>query len=153
MTDNTKYGKHIVTTLQPPERVAARLPEYSKWATRILWMDKDVVPGAFQMNTSWYRGPSPEDSPERFSHRHDCGEIIGFFSPSWEKPYELGAEIEFWLEDEKHMITSSAMIFVPAGMNHCPLIIHRADAPVFHFSVVDKGTYEMAMNEWQPYKK
>jgi hypothetical protein len=151
--DNTKYGKHIVTTLQPPEPVAARLPEYSKWATRILWMDKNLVPGAFQMNTSWYRHPSPEDSPERFSHRHDTDEIIGFFSPNWEKPYDLGAEIEFWLEDEKHIITSSAMIFVPAGMNHCPLILRKVDAPIFHFSVVTKGTYEMTMNEWQPGQK
>ncbi len=151
--DTSKYGKHIVTELKPPARVAARAPEYNKWATRILWMDKEVVPGAFQMNTSWYRGPSPENSPERFSHRHDCGEIIGFYSPDWEKPYDLGAEIEFWIEDEKHMITSSAMIFIPAGMNHCPLIIHKADAPIFHFSVVDKGTYEMTMNEWQPYQK
>jgi hypothetical protein len=146
----TQYDKHIVTDLRAPmgpERAA----KYATWATRILWMDEKVVDGAFQMNCSWYRGPSPDDSPERFSHTHDSDEIIGFFGDNWQKPYDLGAEIEFWLEDEKHIITSSAMIFVPAGMRHCPLILRRVERPIFHYSVLSGGQSKYIKSEKQPY--
>ena len=68
-------------------------------------------------------------------------EIIGFFGNNSEDPYNLGGEIEFWLEDEKHIITRSSLIFVPGGMKHCPLILRRVDRPIFHFSTVTSGQY------------
>lgn len=86
--DTTKYGKYIVTELKRPARMAAAAEAYAKWATRILWMDENVVPGAFQMNCSWYRSSNPGDSGEAHSHRHDSDEIIGFFGPNWQKPYQ-----------------------------------------------------------------
>ena len=140
--DNTKYGKHIVTKLKAPNLSPESIANYSNWATRILWMDQNVVAGAFQMNCSWYRKPNPGDSGGAFAHTHDSDEIIGFFGDNWEKPYDLGAEVEFWLEDEIHLITSSAMIFVPKGMKHCPLILRRVDRPIFHFSVLTGGEYK-----------
>jgi len=139
--DTTKYGKHIVTELKTPPFTKERMENYATWATRVLWMDKNNVPGAFQMNCSWYRHPNP-GSAETHAHTHETDEIIGFFSGNYEKPYDLGAEIEFWLEDEMHLITTSAMIFVPGGMKHCPLILRRVDRPIFHFSVVTGGEYK-----------
>ncbi len=148
--DTIKYGKHIVTELKAPNFGPERVMDYAKWATRILWMDNKVVDGAFQMNCSWYRHPNPLGSPETFAHTHDCDELIGFFSKNPEAPYDLGAEIEFWLEDEMHLITSSAMLFVPAGMRHCPLILRHVDRPIFHFSVVTSGNYKYIKSDWQP---
>jgi hypothetical protein len=135
----SRYGKYIVTDLitQMSEESKAR---YAKFATRVLWMDDKVVPGAFQMNVSWYL--KPQNMSTGTGHNHDAPELIGFFSSDPDKPYELGAEIEFWLEDEKFMLTKSCMIYVPAHMNHCPLILRRIDRPVFHFSVVTGGTYK-----------
>jgi hypothetical protein len=135
----SKYGKYVVTDLKAPDFKPDFIARYKEFASRILWMDKNVVPGAFQMNCSWYLKPNANHLSE--PHKHDEDEIIGFFSSDPDKPYELGAEIEFWLEDEKFMITKSAMIFVPGGMKHCPLIIHRVDRPIFHFSVLNGGTY------------
>ncbi|MGD0795201.1 MAG: hypothetical protein ABR958_06420 [Dehalococcoidales bacterium] len=135
----SKYAKYIVTDLKAPAFNPEFIARYAKFASRILWMDENVVPGAFQMNCSWYLKPNADHLGE--SHKHDEGEIIGFFSSDYQKPYDLGAEIEFWLEDEKFMITKSAMIFVPPGMRHCPLILHRVDHPVFHFSVLTGGIY------------
>jgi hypothetical protein len=31
---------------------------------------------------------------------------------------ELGEKIEIWLYDEQHIITRSAMLFVPGGLKH-----------------------------------
>ncbi|MCX7912119.1 MAG: cupin domain-containing protein [Dehalococcoidales bacterium] len=135
----SKYGKYIVTELKEPEERKKLAPVYNTYARRILWMDKDVVPGAFNMNTSWYlkAARTIDDKP----HTHDADEIIGFFSCDAQKPYDLGGEIEIWLEDEQHIITRSCMIFVPAGLTHCPLVLRRVDRPIFHFTVVVAGQY------------
>ena len=46
-----------------------------------------------------------------------------------------------WIEDEKQVITKSALLFVPAGMKNCPLIRNCVDRPIFHFTVVPHGRY------------
>ena len=137
MTES-KYGKYIITELKTPEFAPEFVSRYAEFATRILWMDSNVVEGAFQMNCSWYLKPSTHGAE---GHKHDVDEIIGFFGNDSSNPNDLGGEIEFWLEDEKHIITRTAMIFVPAGMMHCPLIIKRVDRPIFHFSTVTGGQY------------
>lgn len=135
----SKYAKYVVTKLKEPEERKKIAPVYNKYAHRILWMDEDVVPGAFNMNASWYlkAGTTIDNVP----HTHDHDEIIGFFSNDAQNPYELGGEIEMWLEDDKQIITKSCMIFVPAGMKHCPLILRRVDRPIFHFTAVMAGRY------------
>lgn len=134
-----KTSKYIVTTLQEPPEKKKIAAEYARFARRILWLDENVVPGAFHMNTAWYLKPS---RVELAAHTHDTDEIIGFFSSDPTKPYDLGGEVEIWLEDDKHIITTSAMIFVPAGMKHCPLILKRVDRPIFHFTTVTGGRYD-----------
>ena len=53
MTES-KYGKYVVTELKIPEEKQRIAADYAKYATRILWMDDNVVEGAFHMNTAWY---------------------------------------------------------------------------------------------------
>jgi hypothetical protein len=144
MEDHTvepsRTAKYVVTELKVPEAKLKIAEAYSRYAERILWMDEDVVPGAFHMNTAWYlkAGPTLEDQP----HVHDTDEIIGFFGSDPTDPHDLGGEVEIWLEDEKHVIDRSAMIFVPAGMVHCPLVINRLDRPIFHFTTVTGRQYD-----------
>jgi hypothetical protein len=136
----SKTAKYVVTELTMPESKHQIAAEYSRYAERILWMDENVVEGAFQMNTAWYlkAGPTLEDRP----HVHETDEIIGFFGSDPANPHDLGGEVEIWLEDEKHVIDRTAMIFVPAGMVHCPLVINRVDRPIFHFTTVTGGLYD-----------
>ena len=136
----SKTAKYIVTELKMPESKKRIDPEYSKFAKRILWLDDQVVEGAFHMNTAWYLRPAAKTIEDR-PHVHDSDEIIGFFGNNPDDPYDLGGEVEIWLEDEKHVIDRSAMIFVPAGMTHCPLVIKRVDRPIFHFTTVTGGQY------------
>ena len=134
-----KNSKYIVSELKIPESKQKIAEEYAKYATRILWLDDTVVEGAFHMNTAWYLKAT--ESLESVPHTHDSDEIIGFFGNNPEDPYDLGGEIEVWLEDEKHIITRSSLIFVPAGMKHCPMILRRVDRPIFHFTTVPGGQY------------
>jgi len=137
MTDS-KYGKYVVTELKTPDFPADFVERYKEFATRILWMDSNVVDGAFQMNCSWYLNPSTHGAE---AHSHDVDEIIGFFGNDSTKPYDLGGEVELWLENEKYTINKSTIVFIPAGMKHCPLTIMKVDRPIFHFSTVTGGQY------------
>ena len=135
-----KYAKYIVTQLKAPETSPEKAAEYAKFARRILWMDDNVVEGAFQMNCSWYLHPKTQSLG---GHTHEYDEIIGFFGSNPDDPYDLGGEVEIWLEDEQYILTSSCMIFVPRGMKHCPLLLRRVDRPIFHFTTVNGPTYEV----------
>ncbi len=125
----TKYGKYIVTELKTPKFDPEFAARYDKWATRILWLDDKVIDGAFHFSCSWYLRP-PDTQLDQ--HVHDYDEMLGFFGSNPEAPYNLGGEIEFWLEDEKHVLTRSCLIFLPRGLKHCPMIVRRVDRPVFH---------------------
>jgi len=139
----SKYSQYIVTDTDKFRQIYSDMggPEMDEWNHLILWMDDKIVPGAFQMNCCWFV-KVPENQPY-FTHLHDVPEIIGLFSGDPENPNDMGAEVEFWMEDEKFTITKSCMIFVPAGVKHCPLILKRVDRPIFHFTVVTSPTYSM----------
>jgi hypothetical protein len=135
-----KYADNIVTYAPGPEISPEFAAMFAKVGKLILWLDDKVVPGAFQMNCVWYFAPTARGKGE--SHKHDVPEIIGFFGSDYENPHDMGGELEFWMEDEKYLVTKSCMIFVPAGVQHCPIALTRVDRPIFHFSVVTSGQYE-----------
>jgi hypothetical protein len=141
--DSGEFAKYIVQDLQEPADTGT--PEfkeiYKRFAKRILWMDGDVCPGAFQMNTAWYKDVPARD-PIFLEHKHPYDELIGFFGSDPERPYDLNAEIEFSIEGEAHLLTKSSMIFVPGGLRHNPMRILKVDKPVFHFSVVMNPSYD-----------
>lgn len=140
--ESGKYAAHFVQHSPGPGMDADFKRIYDKFAKRILWMDGEVVPGAFQMNTAWYSAV-PERDPIFTEHVHDdADELIGFFSSDPENPYDLGGEIEYTVGGEAHLLTRTTMIFVPAGLVHNPMRILRVDRPIFHFSVVTKTSYE-----------
>ena len=145
-----KYAKNFVQELQAPEGMLT--PEFEKiynnFAQRILWMDGNVYPGAFQMNTAWYKAV-PERDPIFPEHEHPYDEIIGFFSSNSDDPYDLGAEIEFAVDGEMHSMTRSTMLFVPGGVKHGPMRILKVDRPVFHFSVVMNPEYAEAKSVYK----
>jgi len=136
----SKYGKYIV--YEPKENIVA--PPWSpkgKIPGRIAYIDHEVVDGAFYMECVWLMpGMRPEllpgaKPPGPQAHTHDYDEILGFFGSDTKNMRELGAEVELWLGDEKHIINKSCLVFIPKGLQHCPLYFTRIDKPVFHFSV------------------
>jgi hypothetical protein len=138
-----EYGKYFVQNLQQPADMGS--PEftalYNKFAKRVLWMDGNVVPGAFQMNTAWYFAV-PERDPIFTEHSHPYDELIGFYGSDPENPYDLGGVIEFSLNGEAHRLTRSTMIFLPGGSTHNPMRILEVNRPIFHFSIVMNPEYD-----------
>jgi len=135
-----KYQKYILTDLKLPleRQELDKEDEYEKRATRILWLEDEIIKGAFSVICSWYwKATETEGSP---SHTHDFDEVIGFIGSDPQNPQELGGEVEFWLEDEKYMLTKSCLIFAPGGLRHCPLRVTRVERPFLFlaFSMTSK---------------
>ena len=141
MNNEGKYGGYIVQELKEPAHFTDESrARYERFAKRILYMDTNVVPGAFQMNTSWYHSDTPIDKTSA-AHMHDVPEIIGYYGSDPDDPYELYAEVEFSIEGEIHLLTKSTMIFIPPGIMHQPLAVMKISRPVFHFSICTSPEY------------
>jgi len=138
--DRSEYEKYIITDvrrnldlsshrtdpLQPPDPRSVPTP--------VMWLDSKVIPGAFYVESVWVW---PECASERnvaLAHTHPFDEVVTFFGTNFEDPTDLCGEIEFWLEDERFIMTKSFLAFIPAGMKHCPLIVRRVDRPIIHFN-------------------
>jgi hypothetical protein len=135
-----KYEKYILTDLKIPVNVQARQAEYNKRATRILWLEDEIIKGASSVILSWYWKPTEQEGTP--SHVHDFDEIIGFIGSDPQNPRELYGEVEFWMEDEKYLLDKSCLVFAPRGLRHCPLRVTRVDRPILFvaFSLTTKYT-------------
>ena len=139
----TKYGKYIITK----PKAGLKLPSFRRERgdittdkkTPLVYLDDDVIKGAFYVECVWYWKGS--DKSEVEAHTHPFDEVITFFGTNPEDPQDLCGEVELWLEDEKHILTKSCLVFVPKGMKHCPLIIRRVDRPIFHFTAGPASEY------------
>jgi len=154
-----EYGNLIVQELILPashkEPKAVEL--YSRFARRIHWIDTNVVPGAFQMNTSLYLKPSKDVFDDvtkdqakyvsfKIPHVHDNHEILGFYGTNPDDPYDLGGEIEIVINGETHVLTKSSLVFIPGGLPHCPLAVTKVVTPIFHFSIVMDPQYVLSVD-------
>ena len=101
-------------------------------------MEDFIIRGSPSIILSWYwKATNGEGTP---SHTHDFDEVVGFVGSDPQNPRDLGGEVEFWLEDEKYLLTKSCLIYVPKGLRHCPLTVNRVDRPILFLavSVTDK---------------
>jgi hypothetical protein len=140
----TKYGKYIITE----SKGGLKLPSYrvkptedtKGVATRLLWLDDEVIKGAFYVECAWYWKAS--DVPRTQAHTHDYDEVLAFFGTDPQNPRDLCGEVELWLEDEKHILTQSCLVYAPKGLKHSPMFLRRVDRPIFHFTAGTGGAYK-----------
>ena len=64
-------------------------------------------------------------------HTHRTPEVLVALGTDVENPRELGAEIELSMgaEMEKHLITKSTLVFIPANFIHCPFRVLKVTRP------------------------
>ncbi len=139
--DNTKYGKYIITQLKKVDEAPWTNPPQAAGkgrGGRVLFLDSEIIPGAFYVEVALGGGLPSEAGQNKKSvaepHKHDHDEVLAMFGTDLSDPYELNGEVEFWLGDEKHILTKSCIIFIPKGLMHCPLITRRADKPILTFT-------------------
>jgi hypothetical protein len=136
-----KYSKYIVTEPKPvpPELKAKFEAERKKRkstveSTRLMTVDDEIVKDFFYVDCNWLWKGSAEDTVEE-PHAHEFDEVIGFIGSNQQDPHDLGGKITIWLDDKKHELTKSCLIFVPSGTRHCPILFNRIDKPVFFLTM------------------
>jgi hypothetical protein len=148
-----KYAKYIVTEdirTTPPAGFLNRLAAQRAAgnfldSTHMLSLNESIAKGALYCDTVWLWHKNGAKGIEvEIAHTHDFDEILGFMGSRRENPKDMDAEIEFWLGDEKYLITKSCLIFAPRNIPHCPLIFHRIDSPVLFFTVGNGTNYTRA---------
>ena len=133
---------HDEYTLQLAEAQRKAMNEMAK---RLVYLNSHVVPGAqFDVEVMWLQPgaksiPGPWAESHGRAHSHPYPEMIAFFGSSLENMRDLCGEIELWTTGEQHIIDRTFAAFIPAGVEHCPLIIRRVDRPIFHFAARTKG--------------
>ena len=132
----TQYGKYIITQTKPErvylEQIAWGEPRTPPDVTSsVVYLDHTVLPGALYTECEWHWKPSTSSVP---AHTHDFEEVLAFIGTDPENPRDLCGEVELWLDDERHILTKSCVVFVPKGLKHCPLKFVRVDRPIFVFS-------------------
>ena len=142
----TTYGKWIVTDL----RKGLKMPAFrhhevirkvrSRSGLRrqhVLWLDGTVIPGCFYSEYVWhFPGRMAESPPGTMGpepHVHPFDEVIAFVGTNQQDIFDLGGEVELMLEDQPFVMTRNFLVYVPAGMKHCPLKIKRIDKPIFQY--------------------
>ena len=125
-----RFAKNIITLPMAKEH-GYEIKDGPDVISSMAYLDGGVFPGAFYCETHWFHKPT-QYSPKK--HTHDFDEVLAFMGGDPEHPLELNGEIELYLEDERYLLTKSCLVYIPAGVDHCPMNFLRVDRPIFHFS-------------------
>ena len=134
-----KYEKYIITEPKPnfwSEEGATKDGPDTIHPT--VYIDDSILKGAFYVECNWFWKANQYSS---LIHTLDFDEVLAFIGSNPDDPQDLCGEVELWLDDEKYMLTKSSLVFIPKGLKHCPMLVKRADRPIFHFSVGTSGAY------------
>lgn len=126
-------------------------------ASRLLFLDNDVLPGAFHLSLAWFwpgdwPPAKPGSEPRVKAHKHDYAEVLCFVGTNPDDINDLGGEVELWVDGKRNVSDKSFMAFVPAGVVHCPLYILKATRPIFHFNCIPAKNW-VAQDEQEVTKK
>ena len=98
--------------------------------TRVAWLDDDVVSGAPYFEAVWVHKDLPGEVAE---HAHDFDEFLGYVG-SDPTTDDLGCTVEFTLNGETMKFTKNFVVYIPAGMPHCPMRVYNVTRPVLNYS-------------------
>jgi hypothetical protein len=148
----SKYGHHVITELRTASKLSPDrqgpdpfyIPKPGEGGRiQLLYLDNEIVDNAMYAECVWIMpGKDYPSTAEPNAHAHDFDEVVTFIGNNVEDPYDLGGEIELWIEDESQILTKSCLLFIPKGMYHGPLVIRRVDRPIFHTAMGTGGIYQ-----------
>jgi mannose-6-phosphate isomerase-like protein (cupin superfamily) len=137
----TKYGKYII---REPIVKGSSAPELHICGEKHLCGD-EYCPGAnfpgFPNEVTLFTVTEPCVISAK--HAHDYDQLLVFLGGNPLNFFEYGAEAEILLgeEDEKHIIDTTAVVYIPKGLMHCPVNFKRVDTPVMFMHVCTAPAY------------
>jgi hypothetical protein len=131
-----KWEKNII--YQTPKHPLH--PKDAAPSHELFHVNESIVKGGFCFTAAWVFAPDPPKDNKLDSHYHKTDEYLIFMGGNPEDQSNLYAEIELWIEEEKYMITKSCVIFIPKGIHHTPVIMHKVDRPFLFCSTLPELT-------------
>jgi len=145
--DQSKYGKNIVDKWKPGMGAKLSPEEAKRQAESVefpIYVDEEVVPGAYYFMAAWWKKITGKGSPAE-EHQHNFDEYLIFLGTGPKGPSDLGGEVEVWIGGEKHIITKSCAIFLPAGTKHAPMYFRKITTPIWYLATGPTETYKKAI--------
>ncbi len=140
----TTYSKYVLT------KPKTKIPERPPTSRTTFGLSAELMEGIKHFDTNFQfvailRPHTLADPP----HKHDCDELLFFISADPDNPHDLGGEMEVALGDEweKHVVTTSAVICIPAGVNHCPIYVRKVDRPFYFGHLLMQASYASSAME------
>ncbi len=139
-----KYAKNIVTGVRPDLQLASYRIRTNEvvpgMETRLLHLDEATIKESFYLSCFWFWKGSETVLVQ--PHVHDFDEVLALVGTNPADPHDLCGEVEFWMGEEKYLLTKTCLVFVPAGLKHAPFIVRRVERPIFHFTTGDTKMYK-----------
>jgi hypothetical protein len=134
-----KYDKNFIFKGSP----SLQHYEGDPWWIPLMRIDDKFMKGSVYFECVWIT----ENINNSYKpHSHDCDEYIGMFGSNIQDPFNLNAEVEFWIDDEKHVFDRNCLVYVPAGTWHTPIIVKNLKKPIFAFTTSPVGKYIQKVN-------
>jgi hypothetical protein len=128
----SKYSKHVITKIDGQEI------RDGKVAFDGIILRPEVLGTNCQLLYSIVKKAHVNEATP---HIHDFPIIMCFFGANPDNTLDFDAEIEFTLGGEKQVITKPAVISVPPGLDHCPLVFKRVTKPIAWVEVMLTNKY------------
>ena len=148
--DQSKYGKNIVdkpkATPGAPKMSAEEAKSRDEFVKFPIYVDDEVVPGSYYFMAAWWQKITGKGSPAE-GHDHQFDEYLIFLGTSPKGPNDLGGEVELWIGGEKHMLTKSCAVFIPAGVKHAPIYFRKITTPIWYLATGPTEKYKKAITE------
>jgi hypothetical protein len=100
-------------------------------------MSNDQVPDSnVYLEVGWiYEMPDP--NPHINEHMHEkYDEIVLHIGGDPDNPEDLGAEIEFTIDNKPLLINKTSSVFIPAGVKHGPVVWKKVRKPHLQMAIV-----------------
>ena len=153
-----KYDKFFITETSPNPlhpQTRNRVSNFPWQNTLYVNEELQKVKGVLYLETNIVLRPIEGGEEEGSKpHYHPFDEYLMFLGMDPDDPFELGGEVEFWIEEEKHIITRTCAIFVPRGIFHCPFYIRKVARPFMFITTGNTSKYaHMAFSDDPKYSK
>jgi hypothetical protein len=134
--NTTKYGKYILR--QPTAKWGSVEPE-PEGERRSIRINSNLM-STIGVDVA-FMGVTPElvqqmaSRPGHPSHVHDVDEYLFFMGGDPTNILDFGAEVELTLgtgeDQEKHIIDTPSIVYIPKGLAHLPMVYKKVDKPVY----------------------
>jgi hypothetical protein len=154
----SKFGKFFITETSPNPlhpQTRNRISNFPWQNTLYINEELQKIKGVLYLETNIVLRPTAAGEEEGSKpHYHPFDEYLMFLGMDPVDPSNLGGEVEFWIEEEKHIITKTCAIFVPKGIYHCPFYIRKVNRPFMFITTGNTSKYaHMAFSDDPKYAK